>query len=271
MEAVRDAARKKGLSFFVVGATARDMMLRYAYDLPVRRATRDVDVAIRAANWTDYSGLVNALVMSGEFTATEQGHRLLFQGVESLDIIPFGPIAGKERTIAWPPTEETVMGVLGFEEAFRSALTVRLRRDPVLDIPVATPAGLAVMKLISWAESYPARGKDAEDFYYIADNYLDAGNDDRLYNEAEDLTQVEVFNRALAGGRLLGRDMYHLAEDDARRKMHNILLSECESSGSLRLISDIIGSNLSLQEQFNNILALIRSVQVGLLDNAKRP
>ena len=269
-EAIQSAAQKGGISFFVIGAAARDMLLRYAYQLPVRRATRDIDIAIRVEDWKTFDSLVSILISTGDFKPTIPGHRFRFKGAELIDIVPFGQIAGTRQSITWPPTGETVMGVLGFDEAFRSAIAVTVRREPQLDVPVSTLAGLAVMKLISWDEAYPKRGKDGEDFYYVGENYIDAGNDDRLYNEASDLMGVEVFDRALAGARLLGRDMGHLAEGDAHRRIDGILARESDPSGSLKLISDIMGTNITMQEKFDEIVALLRSVRTGFSEGLKQ-
>jgi len=214
-EAIHRAADKGGISFFAVGATARNMLLRYAHQIPVRRATRDIDIAVRIADWNEYNHLVNILISTGDFKPTKLGHRFLFKETEPIDIVPFGPIAGTKHTVAWPPTEDT------------------------------------------------------EDFYYVAENYIDAGNDDRLYNEASDLMDVESFDLAVAGARLLGRDMDRLAQYDAHRKVHEILARESNPSGSLRLISDIMGMNIIMQEKFDEIMALIKSVREGFLDRLR--
>ena len=267
--AILNAAQKEGILFFVIGAAARDMLLGYAYGLPVRRATRDIDIAIRVADWDEYDRLVDILIATGDFVATVHRHRYMFKGAQPVDVVPFGPIAGKKQSIVWPPGEDTLMGILGFEEAFRTAILVNLRAEPRLEIRVSTLAGLAVMKLISWDESYPRRGRDAEDFYYVAQNYIDAGNDDRLYNEASDLTEVVSFDRTSAGARLLGRDMAILAQDAAHRTIVGILARESDPSGSLKLITDIIGTNITLQEKFDEVLGLITSVQMGFADRPK--
>lgn len=266
VEAIDLAARNLGIPFFVVGATARDMLLRDAFHLSPRRATHDIDIAIRVADWNEYNTLTNSLVASGAFKHTAMAHRLLFNENEPVDIMPFGPIAGEKRSIAWPPSEDMVMGVLGFEEAFRSANPVTVRRTPRLDIPVATLAGLALMKLISWDETYPERGKDGEDFYYIIESYADAGNSDRIFHEASDLLNTEAFDLTRAGARLLGRDMKQLAEMDAFQKAREILSRESDPAGSLRLITDIIGTNITLQERFDEVLGLMRSVREGIMD-----
>jgi predicted nucleotidyltransferase len=163
------------------------------------------------------------------------------------------------------------MGLLGFEEAFRSAIPVTLRREPRLDVPVASPAGLAMMKLISWDESYPRRPKDGQDYYYITENYIDAGNDERLYTEASDLLEVDVFDRVVAGARLLGRDMGRLTDSDVQQKILEISVRESDPSGSLKLISDIVGTDVFMQDNFDDIFTLLCSIRDGFSEGLKQP
>ena len=49
-----------------------------------------------------------------------------------IDIVPFGEIDGNNGayTIAWPPDKDFVMSVMGFNEAFASALTVTITETP---------------------------------------------------------------------------------------------------------------------------------------------
>jgi predicted nucleotidyltransferase len=269
-EAINSAAQGEGIPFFVIGAAARDMLFRYAYGLPVRRATRDIDIAIRVADWDENNRLVGTLIATGDFKPTEIRRRSIFKGRETIDIVPFGPIAGKKQSIAWPPTEDAVMGVLGFEEAFRAAIPLTLRREPRLDVPVASLAGLAMMKLISWDESYPRRAKDGQDYYYITENYIDAGNDERLYTDAADLLEVDVFDRVVAGARLLGRDMGRLGEGDVQQRIDEIFVRESDPSGPLKLISDIVGTDITMQEKFDEIMGLLQSVRDGFSEGPKQ-
>lgn len=67
-----------------------------------------------------------------------------------IDIVPFGGITQNNNEIAWPPEQDVVMNVMGFTEAFENALTVRISEVPNLEIKVASPAGMLILKLISW-------------------------------------------------------------------------------------------------------------------------
>jgi len=73
------------------------------------------------------------MVSRGHLTATKQPHR--FEAVSSailIDIVPYGSISDDVKQISWPPDHERVMSMLGFEEAWQSALTVRLSKEPPL-------------------------------------------------------------------------------------------------------------------------------------------
>ena len=51
------------------------------------------------------------------------------------------------------------MSLLGFKEAHENSITVRISSAPKLDIQLPSIPGLAIMKIISWDEKYPARKK----------------------------------------------------------------------------------------------------------------
>ena len=91
---------------------------------------------------------------------------------EPIDIVPFGGIEDKDANIAWPPKGDIAMKVLGFSEASENAERVLIADDPELEVPVATPVGLVLLKFIAWMERFPAlRVKDALDIKYLLSNY----------------------------------------------------------------------------------------------------
>ena len=59
----------------LVGAQARDLLLHYVHDVPITRATTDVDLAFAVADWEDVCSLREALLDSSAF-GTEQPLRL---------------------------------------------------------------------------------------------------------------------------------------------------------------------------------------------------
>ena len=75
------------------------------------------------------------------------------------------------------------MTVVGYSEALACAIDVKLpqnQRVLVVSLPM-----LAVLKIVAWSERHTAAPrKDATDLLLILKNYLDAGKQQRLYDEA---------------------------------------------------------------------------------------
>jgi predicted nucleotidyltransferase len=62
---VKAAADSLGLSFFVIGALAREILLRHFYGLQTQRATSDLDLGVTVATWGDLFDLKDALIKEG--------------------------------------------------------------------------------------------------------------------------------------------------------------------------------------------------------------
>jgi predicted nucleotidyltransferase len=132
-----------------------------------------------------------------------------------IDIIPFGGLATDGQTIAWPPDQDVVMNVTAFKDVHASAVTIQI--DEARWIPVASLAGLAVLKLFAWLDRRDPR--DAADLQRLTETYADAGNMDRLYeSEAEELARVS-YDIELAGAYLLGKDARSLTDGTTRAQL----------------------------------------------------
>jgi predicted nucleotidyltransferase len=90
---VSEAAGSLGIAFFVVGATARDMMFELGHGRPSGRATLDRDIGVRVESWAEFAKLKKSLLTSGLFQETKDVQRLRFQGGLDVDILPFGGVA----------------------------------------------------------------------------------------------------------------------------------------------------------------------------------
>src|SRR5262245_3732962 len=204
---VADGAAASGVPFFIVGACARDLLLDLYYGLPPHRATNDIDFGIRVDTWNQFDALLSTLTRTGRYTVDpNRQHRLRSQEGAFIDVVPFGGVENSTtRDIAWPPDYSTVMSAVGFEEAYRNAVSVRIAPDLV--VPVSSLAGLTLMKLIAWKER--RNSKDAKDLKLLLSEYLRAGNVTRLESgEHRDLLEDDKFvNVELASARLLGRDL----------------------------------------------------------------
>lgn len=102
-------ARAADCAYFVVGATARDLMLVSVHGLRPGRATRDIDFGIEVESWEQFADLKERLIATGEFSADRRAlQRLIYKDQSAgfsipVDVIPFRGITSAHRTVAWPP------------------------------------------------------------------------------------------------------------------------------------------------------------------------
>jgi predicted nucleotidyltransferase len=155
------------------------------------------------------------------------------------------------------------MNMLGFEEAWQSALTVRLRKEPPLDIRVPSMAALTLLKIISWDDAYPRRSRDAEDLYFMLYNCGKTQDMQlTLYETCPHLLEQEGFDPDLAAVRLLGQEIAQLVNTRTRCAVEEILIRESNESGELRLLRDI---TKGLQNsRFEHALQLLKKLLQGM-------
>jgi predicted nucleotidyltransferase len=154
-----------------VGAAARDLVLQHVYGAQSRRATSDIDFGLKVANWQSFDELRKALLRKG-YRESSSRHRLMSPSGIPVDIVPFGQLADSDANIGWPPDGETRMSVLGFTEAHDHGDLIRIQSDPEIQVRVATPVGMALLKLIAWNDRSPdVRKKDALDFHHLLSSY----------------------------------------------------------------------------------------------------
>jgi predicted nucleotidyltransferase len=268
---VSETAWSLAIAFFVVGATARDMIFELGHGRPSRRATLDRDFGVRVESWAEFGKFKESLLTSGLFEETRDVQRLRFQGGLDVDIVPFGGVADNEGAIRWPPDEDVVMSTVGFEDAYRTAQRVRVKANPPLDILVASIPGLTILKLISWADRPHARSRDAIDLAFILERYLDAGNTDRLFEEYIDLVEVADFDYDRAGARLLGRDIAKIGAPETIKTIREILAKETSDEGrhSLLIPGMMLRGSVFDEEsgnRFNQLLTLLLALLRGIDD-----
>jgi len=258
-------AESLSITFFVVGASARDFILKHQYGIEPRRKTGDIDLGVEVASWEQFKTLFESLISTGQFSPTPERQRLRC-GTVLIDILPFGPITDEDKKISWPPEHEIIMSMVGFEEAYEHSITIRVSSGPNLDIKLASLPGLAIMKLISWKEKYPNRKRDAEDLLLIMNKYEEAGNSERLYGEDLPLLQEEGFDTKLAGTRLLGRDMAKISDPRTVQIVNEILDAETEELSQYKLATDMIREAGLAETRFDEILLQLEKLKQGIVE-----
>lgn len=239
LRAVDAAARATGADWFVAGATARDWLLQGLYGIETLRATKDVDFGIAVRDWDAFHRVRESISAGGEFApdaraAHRLNHRLV--GGFHIDLVPFGPLAGADGEIAWPPDQSIVMNVTGFDEAFDAAVLVAIEEG--FAVRVASLPGLMLMKLFAWRDRRrEAIQKDAWDLRLLLTQYERAGNTDRIFDEG--VMKIEDFDADRAAARLLGRDVAGLLRPRSRAALLALLDAELNDPDSSALVEQV--------------------------------
>jgi predicted nucleotidyltransferase len=227
MRQINAVAGDLNFSYFLIGAMARDVLLWHIFGLNPGRATRDVDFAFVLAGWEQFWQLQDRLISSGHFVAVRDVvHRLLFitdGGSQRcmVDLLPFGGVEQPRHTVAWPPDMQMIMHVAGYDDALKTAPLVQIATS--LRIRVASLPGLAMLKLFAWQDRGHVDARDAIDLMTLCQNYHDAGNLDRLYDEALPALQAVGFDIELAGAWLLGKDTAATASQQTHQPLQALL------------------------------------------------
>ena len=127
LQALNTFFQSKEIDFYIVGATARDILLTNLYGLIPERKTMDIDIAIAISNWEEFEIIERELPQRGYFEKdSHQKQRFIYKGFYAIDVIPFGKIAQKDGNIYWPPDGTFAMSVWGFPEIAAATISVSI-------------------------------------------------------------------------------------------------------------------------------------------------
>lgn len=257
------AAESQGLRLFIVGAQARDLLLQYIYDLPVHRATNDIDFGIIVESWDRFTKLRDSLIAINKFQPhRSMRHRLTHESGLFIDLIPFGGLEEVSGQISWPPDFSIVMSTVGFREAFDNSIEVRIAGDFM--VKVASLAGLALMKIVAWDERHFER--DADDLALIMRHYLDAGNHDRIYSEKGDCVDLltEGFDYDRASARILGRDVGRLLTGTSRTIVTRVLSDNADRLSVDALAIALIRNKANYSGDYDRTRLMLEELRGGI-------
>jgi len=81
-----------GKDFFVIGATARDIILQVLTDTSAHRMTRDLDIAIAVPDWASYELIQDAMIADG-FRKSERQKQRFYYDYYEVYVVPYGQLA----------------------------------------------------------------------------------------------------------------------------------------------------------------------------------
>lgn len=259
LQKLTDYFQSIGSDFYVIGASARDIILSGIHNQTSARRTTDLDIAIAIKDWDKFEQISKGLCeIDGFQKSSKQKQLFLYKLIFKLDIVPFGEVAKADNNIYWPPKEEFAMSVVGFTEVANKTLDVTI--DDEFTVKVASLPGICILKLVAFNDRKYQTNKDADDLAFIIENYLDI-NIERAAAEHYDIYEVENFNTFTAGANLLGKDIKSILweNDEIIQTFIQILEDELKLEDESPLMNQMIETHKSLKydtiaEAMNNLL-----------------
>lgn len=263
--AVAEAAGDLHINWMVTGATGRVLLLETVYGLARGRATEDVDLGVMVASWEQFRALVERICRDAAFQPdAKQRQRLRYRDEGILDLVPFGEIESRDRTIRWPPENDFSMSVIGFREAYAKSVEVDV--DGVA-VRVVDPAGLMLLKLVAWTERHRTQPrKDAADLAYLLRHFSAIVTEKVLFEQHFAAVEAADFDVDFAASRVLGQAMRNMAETDTRAHVHNILDDALKEKNDSALIREI-AAHLPGEDE-DRVYRLLKNMRDGFSEGA---
>jgi predicted nucleotidyltransferase len=197
---LQTVAEHLGAEVAIIGAAA----LHCFVDLD--RFTMDVDLAV-ALDLEDFAVFSVELRERGWTREARREHRWRGPNGSLIDLMPAGPNLRAARRIVWPESQFE-MSLVGFEHVFTQSLLFSFAKD--IQIKVAPPPVIALLKIVAYTEDQHRRLKDLMDLKWLFRHYEASSNrifgDDVFAAELEDIDYANAF--------LLGSDVGAIATDE---------------------------------------------------------
>lgn len=254
-----------GIESLIVGASARDIVAQKFSFPSSERKTSDVDFAILVRDWSQLKEVEKVLSEDVNIapSADKGNHvRYTFKSLP-FDIVPFGGIE-RNNQVSWPPFYDSIMTVLGYQEALATAFEFQFDQDKV---KVVCPEVLVALKLIAWDENR-SRTKDLDDIWYLLRNYNRI--DPECYEFALDnlISQFEEvdFEEQCSGPLVLGFKLSKMLQPDTFGKLKEIF---SKPSIAEQIVAAVLSGMSAMDEELREkrgteISIHIKALVIGL-------
>lgn len=259
LQKLTDYFQSIGSDFYIIGATARDIILSGIHKQASTRRTADLDIAIAIKDWDKFDQISKELCnIDGFHKSNKQKQLFWYKRDFKLDIVPFGEVAKADNNIYWPPEEVFAMSVVGFTEVANNTLEITIDND--LLIKVASLPGIFILKLAAFNDRKNETNKDADDLAFIIKNYLEI-NIERAVAEHYDIYDAVKFNTFTAGATLLARDIKTIlgGNEETVNTFIQIIENELKMEDESQLLNQIIETHKTIEydiavDALNNLL-----------------
>ena len=249
------AADQVKTQWLVIGATARIMLLEQIYGWPQGIGTQDIDFAVQVGDWEHYKSLCEYLIGNDVFKA-ERKPAKRFRSKENwiFDLVPYGGVENEGKQVFWPPDNDDVMTVRGFETAAKDAVPVVVNQK--LNIQVVSPRGLCALKFFAWEDRHRQHpGRDAKDIAYLFKHIESLYPADKLFSDYPQAVEMADYKIANAGHFQLGFEVAKLIAEEERKFMIELIATELKGYEDSVLCRELHKyTNMQTMEETRNAL-----------------
>lgn len=231
-----------GKEFFVIGATARDVLAKMLKS-SAKRKTSDLDITVSIATWDDFEIVMKALLDHG-FRRDKKVQQRLYYGhgdIEfTLDVVPFGGIAIPENVFSWPGEPDTELSVVGFDSALGH--TYEIDVDGRFSFLIPTAPALFMLKLVAWNDrSKRLVYKDAVDMdFLIRSYYLENSTREDLMSVYDVVQEPDEY---AWGAAMIAIDLLQVASQEDLIVLKDILDKELGAEEQSKLLQNCLPEN----------------------------
>jgi len=239
LAAFSEAANAVEAPWLIIGATARIMLLEKIYGWPPGLATQDIDFAVQIGDWGHYQLLCDYITKNDIYEA-ERKPTKRFRSKEDMvfDLVPYGGVEDDKKQVFWPPHNDDVMTVRGFDSAANDAISVIVNGK--FTVPVVSPRGLCALKFFAWEERHIQHpGRDAKDIAYLYKNIESLYPSKKLFDDHLHAVEVADYQIQSAGYFQLGCDVKELIPEDDHNFLVNLISCELEEKEGSALCREL--------------------------------
>lgn len=224
-----------GKDYFVIGATARDILAKMLKSVS-KRKTADLDITVAIATWEDFDTVMKALVARGFRKDGKVQQRLYFGQGENeftLDVVPFGGVAIPDHVFSWPGEPDTKLSVVGFESALKH--TYEIDMDGLFSFVIPTAPALFMLKLVAWNDrSKRLIYKDAVDMDFLIRSYfLENSTREDLASVYSSVAETDEY---AWGAAMIATDLTRVASQEDLKVLKSILNNELAAEEQSKLL-----------------------------------
>jgi predicted nucleotidyltransferase len=152
--------------------------------------------------------------------------------------VPFGGVETGIKQVYWPPNNDYIMTVRGFDSAHKDAFHIKVNKK--LDVPVISPRALCALKLFAWEERHIQHpGRDAKDLAYLFQNIESLFPAEDLHTQYQEALENNDYDIHLSSIFQFGKSVKELLEPEDSEFLTGLISEEVNQEDDSRLVREL--------------------------------